>query len=159
MIEGIQLAPYITTALTRQQAEQLFEQEALVFGGSGCGVPEYRMIELFGTDLIDDANSPKCSSADNRFTPGKDVNFVGGGAFDILEFFYRAGFMRIVSSHNYRVSLAAHKASKAGQHIDDRHARTKAALDALEAEEERKREERRAKRAAAKARIQEATEV
>lgn len=149
MDKGLRPVPYIETTLNRQQAEALFEQEALVFNGSNCGVPEYRIAALLGDDVVDYAwNHPR------EFTPGKETNYAGNAADDCIMFFCRSGFMRLVSVHNYRLTLAAHQASAAGQRIDDRNFRRRAELVAAEAEERR-----RAKRAAAKARRQEAVEA
>ena len=83
---------------------------------------------------------------------GRDWNAWGdcGQERPTLRYFYRRGFLKIVSEHNYRLTLQAHRSSEAGKVVDHLWQLRREALEAADREEERKRAERKAKREAAR---------
>ena len=139
----------IDQTLNRQAAETIFEEEAILFGESN-GIPEYRIVELFGewaSVFIE-----KHIHFKGYLEGGRDWNAWGdcGQERPSLRFFYRRGFLKIVSEHNYRLSVQAHRSSEAGKVVDHLWQLRSEGQEAAEAEEDRKREERKAKRAAAR---------
>lgn len=144
--------------LSRQAAEDLFNQEAILFGKENA-IPEYRIVEIFGEWA--GAYFENNVKYNGYFDGGRDYNGWGdcGAERPMLHHLYRSGFFKIVSEHNYRLTLQAHRSSNAGKVVDElwqaRHER----MEAAEREEERKREERKAKRAAARKTKQEAQEA
>ena len=141
MIEGM---------LNKAAAIELFEKEAVLFGLSDA-VPFYRAIELFGEEAA------RFFDANIRFEGylegGMDWNSWGACTDErpMRDYLYKAGFLKLVTEHNYLCAIKAHNESEGG-HIFDRYWKERLRkLEELEAEEERKRAERKAKRAAAKA--------
>lgn len=143
--------------LSRQAAEDLFNQEAILFGEMNA-IPEFRIVEIFGEWA--GAFIEKHIHYNGYLEGGRDYNGWGdcGSERPMLHHLYRHGFFKIVSEHNYRLTLQAHRSSDAGKVVDAlwqaRHDR----MEAADREEERKREERKAKRAAARKAKQEAQE-
>ncbi len=137
----------IEHTLNLQQADDFFDREAILFGKSN-GIPEYRIVELFGEWA--GAFFVKHAHCNGYMIAGEDFNSLGGGSSDIplIHFLYRAGFRKVVTEHNFRCAVAHHRSNEAGRVVDvlwqARHER----LEAAEAEEERKRQARRKKRAA-----------
>lgn len=147
----------INYTLNKEQAENLFNTEAILFGKRN-GIPEYRIVELFGEwagSFIE-----RNIGYNGYLTGGDDYNGWGDCGPDrpMLHHLYLPGFFKVVSEHNYRLTLGGHRASEAGRFVDSLWKRREEALEAAEAEEERKRAERREKRAAARAAKQTATE-
>ena len=144
--------------LSRQAAEDLFNREAILFGERDA-VPEYRIVEIFGEWA--GAHFEKNVMHNGYFDDGRDYNGWGdcGAERPMLHHLYRCGFYKIVSEHNYRLTLQAHRSSDAGKVVDGlwqaRHER----MEAVERKEDRKREERKAKRTATRKAKQEAREV
>lgn len=139
----------IKTVLSKEQAEALFFKEAILFVDRDV-VPGHRIVELFGEwvgEFIE-----KTLSFDGYLTAGKDWNGAGACSDDepFIHVFYRSGFFKIVSKHNYRLTVQAHRLSEGGKIMDEQWRLRHERLAAAEAEEERKREERKAKRAAAR---------
>lgn len=147
----------IDYALTRQQAEDLFTAEAILFGDRN-GIPEYRIVELFGEWA--GAFFEKHVHYNGYMIGGTDYNARGDCSPEkpMLRYLYRSGLFKIVSEHNYRIALNNHRSSEAGRVVDALWQARKEAMEAREAEEERKREERKAKRAAARKAKEEAQE-
>ena len=145
----------IDYTLNRQQADELFDREAILFGKSN-GVPEFRMVELFGEWAGEFFE--KHAHHNGHMNGGEDYNTWGDCGSDrpILHYLCRSGFLKIVSEHNYRQALAGHRESEAGRVVDALWQARSERLEAQEAEEERKRAERRAKREAARKAKQEA---
>lgn len=135
--------------LSRQAAEDLFTQEAILFGETNA-VPEYRIVEIFGEWA--GAFIEKHIHYHGYLEGGRDWNAWGNCEPDrpMLNYLYRHGFLKIVSEHNYRLTLEAHRSSDAGKVVDALWQARREAMAAAEAEEDRKREERKAKRAAAR---------
>ena len=148
----------IITTLNKEQATALFDTEAILFGETN-GVPEHRVVELFGEWT--GAFIEKTLSLDGYLTAGKDWNGEGACSDDepFIHYFYRSGFYKIVSKHNYRLTVQAHRSSEGGKIMDAQWQARHERIEAAEREEDRKREERRAKRAAARKAKQEAQEV
>ena len=139
----------IEHTLNRQQADELFDREACLFGESN-GIPEYRIVELFGewAAAFIEGNIHHNGYLDG----GEDWNGFGGSSAErpILRFLYREGLYKVVSEHNYILALAGHRSSAAGRVVDAQWKRRHEELEAAEAEEERKRQERKVKRAASR---------
>ena len=139
----------IITTLNKEQAESLFAREAILIGANDV-IPEHRIVELFGEWA--GAFIEKTLSLDGYMTAGKDWNGAGACSAEepFIHVFYRSGFFKIVSKHNYRLTVQAHRLSEGGKVMDEQWRLRSERLEAAEAEEARKQEERRTKRAAAR---------
>lgn len=140
----------IEEMLNKAAAVELFESEAILIGESDV-VPFYRAVELFGEEaaIFFDRNM-RCEGYLNF---GNDWSGWGACSEErpMIEYFYKAGFLKLVTEHNYLRVVKAHKESEGG-HILDRYSEERdRRLAERDAEEERKRAEKKAKRAAAKA--------
>lgn len=146
----------IITTLNKEQAAALFDAEAILFGETN-GIPEHRVVELFGEWA--GAFIEKTLCLDGYLAAGKDWNGAGACSDEepFIHYFYRSGFYKIVSKHNYRLTVQAHRSSEGGRIMDTQWERRRIEMEAAEAEEERKRKERKAKREAARKAKQEAT--
>lgn len=127
----------------------MFEANAILFGQTN-GIPEYRIVELFGEwagTFVEGNIHYK-----GYLIEGMDWNGWGdcGTERPMLHYLYRAGFLKVVSEHNYRLALAGHRASEGGKIVDALWQAREERIAARDAEDERKRAERRAKRAAAR---------
>lgn len=144
--------------LSRQTAEDLFNREAVLFGESNA-IPEYRIVEIFGEWA--GAFFEERVKFEGYFDGGRDYNGWGNCSAErpVLHYLYRCGFFKIVSEHNYRLTLQAHRSSDAGKVVDALWQARRERMDAAEREEDRKREERKAKRAAARKAKQQAQEA
>lgn len=156
----------IETTLNLQQAQELFEKEAIPIKNIPheimSMVPAYRIIELFGVDigqwveanagLHPDTGKVGCLSSN---TPSA-FNFIDG---KMLIFVDRNGFLKIVAEHNLRIVSAQARESESGKQWAMIWQARCDRLKAIDAEEERKREERRAKRAAARKKKQESEAI
>ena len=92
----------------------MFESEA-VFMYSDDVIPEYRVIELFGDDMAQWLDS--CCRYEGYMKAGRDYNY-GGDCSEMIRFFYKAGFYKIVSKANHAHLLHAHRNSDAGKLAD-----------------------------------------
>lgn len=137
----------INYAMNQMQAEKLFAAEA-VFMYSADVVPEYRVIELFGDDMARWLDF--CCRHEGYMKGGRDYN-CGGDASDVIRYFYKAGFYKIVSKANHARLLQSHRDSEAGKLVDKVREEREQELRRQDAEKNRRLHERRAKRAAAKA--------
>lgn len=146
----------IDYALTRQQAEDLFTAEAILFGDRN-GIPEYRIVELFGEWA--GAFFEKHVHCNGYMIGGTDYNAWGDCSPEkpMPHYLYRPGLFKIVSEHNYRIAMNNHRSSEAGRVVDALWQARSEALEARETEEERKRAERKAKREASRKAKQTAT--
>lgn len=135
----------IDYALTRQQAEDLFTAEAILFGDRN-GIPEYRIVELFGEWA--GAFFEKHVHCNGYMIGGTDYNAWGDCSPEkpMLHYLYRPGLFKIVSEHNYRIAMNNHRSSEAGRVVDALWQARAEAMEARETEEERKRAERKATR-------------
>lgn len=140
----------ISEVLNKTAAVELFEKEAILFGTSDV-VPFYRAIELFGEEAA--AFFDRTIKFDGYLKDGEDWNAWGACSDErpITNYLYRAGFLKLVTEHNYLRVIKAHKESEGGRIFDRYWEERERRLEEREAEEERKRAERKAKRAAAKA--------
>lgn len=140
----------IDEVLNKTAAVELFEKEAILFGTSDA-VPFYRAIELFGEEAA--AFFSENIKWEGYLKGGEDWN-AWGACTDkrpMTNYLYKAGFLKLVTEHNYMLVIKAHNESEGG-HIFDRYWEERnRRIDERDAEEERKRAERKAKRAAAKA--------
>ena len=131
----------IEYTLSKSQTDMLFDQEAVLFGTRN-GVPEYRIVELFGDWAA--TWLEKNMYADGYLNPGSEWNGWGdcGPERPMRHHFYRSGFHKIASEHNYRLSLEKHNTSTAGSLVDSVWKARCDRLAAAEAEKERKRKSR-----------------
>lgn len=139
----------IYDTISKKTADALFDDEAILFGNAN-GIPEYRIVELFGEWAAAFIEKHICYNGYMVVRVDYNVWDDNGSAHSEIRFFSRAGFYKIVSEHNYRACLEAHRTSEAGRIVD---ALWQARLDRLaaaDAENKREREERKAKRAAAR---------
>lgn len=137
----------IDYAMNRAQADELFDKNAVMMGEYGSNVIfDYKIAEIFGETILTWAERSMYS--DHAYIkPGEDWNSWGGCGCD---YFYRSGFWKIVSQHNYLVSMEQYKASEGGKLCEAFRAARIEERDAADAEEERKYQERRAKTKAAR---------
>ena len=140
----------INKTLNRAEAEELFLQEAVLFFGQDA-VPEYRVYELFGEPAADFAT--RNMHFEGYLACGRDYNSTGACTEErpMIKYFCKAGFMKLVSEHNYLLVLVSHKNSDGGKMADAAWKLRYEELEQKQREEEAKREERRKKRAAVKA--------
>lgn len=140
----------IDEVLNKAAAVELFESEAILLGQSDV-VPFYRAIELFGEEAA--MFFDRTIKFEGYLDGGADWNAWGACTDDrpMTNYLYKAGFLKLVTEHNYLRVIKAHKESEGGRIFDRYWEERCRRLDEQEAEEERKRAERRAKRAAAKA--------
>lgn len=128
----------IEKVLNKTAAIELFEREAILFGQSDA-VPFYRAVELFGEEaaIFFDKNI----KFGGYLEGGRDYNTWGACSDErpSTNYLYKAGFLKLVTEHNYLLVVKAHKESEGG-HILDRYG-----------EERRKRVEKKANCAGAKA--------
>ena len=134
----------ITTLLSKEAADQLFTEEAIIMSGTGAeGIAQYRIVELFGEPAA--AFMERNIKAEGYLIGGKDYNATGAATIDrpMIYYLYKAGFYKVVAEHNYLLSLQAHKASEGGAIVNafwrDREER-------LAAEEAKRAERRKSKR-------------
>lgn len=140
----------IDKVLNKAEATELFEKEAFLFGTNDV-VPFYRAIELFGEGAA--AFFDENIKWDGCLKGGEDWN-AWGACTDkrpITNYLYKAGFLKLVTEHNYQLVIKAHRESEGGRIFDKYWEERDRRIEEAEAEEERKRAERKAKRAAAKA--------
>ena len=106
-----ELKQEITTTLDRQNALELFNREKIFFY-SGDYIPKYRIVELFGEQVaqwVDDNTKYQ-----GYFVGGVDYNVSGaGGKEPFLEYYSLAGYLKIVSHHNYYIASEQENQSKA----------------------------------------------
>ena len=140
----------ITKVLNIAEATELFEKEAILFDTSDV-VPFYRAIELFGEAAA--AFFDRTIKFEGYLDGGADWNAWGSCTDDrpMTNYLYKAGFMKLVTEHNYLCVIKAHAESEGGRIFDRYWEERSRRIDEMDAEEERKRAERKAKRAAAKA--------
>ncbi len=141
MIEGI---------LNKSAAVELFDKEAILLCDHDV-MPLYRAVELFGEEAaIFFDNHDK--GVNGYLQGGRDWNGVGACTEErpFIEYLYKAGFLKLVTEHNYLRVVQAHRESEGG-HIIDRYAEERnRLLDARDEEDRRKAAERKARRAAKK---------
>lgn len=141
----------IEHTLNKAQADALFLENAVAISGRDV-IYDYKAAELFGADVCAWAES--CMKFEGYIDPGKDYNAWGSGS----NYFCKSGFDKLVSQHNYTICLSERKTSEGGRIWDELWAARGARLDALDAEDQRKREERKAKRTGSRKAKQEAAE-
>lgn len=143
----------IEYAMNKAQADEVFAANAVMMSGRDV-IFDYKIAELFGAEAC--AWAERCMHHEGYLDWGKECNSWGDCG---CNYFYKSGYDKLVSWHNYHVCFVEYKASEGGKVWDDlwqaRHQR----MEALGAEEERKRKERKAKREAARKAKQEAQEV
>lgn len=88
----------IEHTLNKAQARQLFEDKALMIGCADV-IFDCKIAELFGEDIR--AWAEACMGGD-FIRPAADWNCWGDGKG---RYFYRSGFNKIVSQHNYLLCL------------------------------------------------------
>lgn len=127
--------------LNSEETQQLFAKEAYFFYGTDA-IPEYRVIELFGEAAAEfiERNTP------NYLRGGIDCNATGACSTErpLIRYFYRPGFEKIVSNHNYLLTVQAHRGSEGGKISDAVWKKRSRAIDAADNKEKkgkRKQEE------------------
>lgn len=107
----------IETTLSRTEAEELFQREAALFYGKDA-IPEYRLVELFGQAA--GAYMEQNARLGGCLVGGRDYNCCGNCSLDrpFFRYYYKAGFLQIVTEHNYLLSVKQHRTSEAGQIVD-----------------------------------------
>lgn len=139
----------IINTLSKQAAADLFAAEAILFGTLD-GVPEHRIVELFGEW------AGEFIVKHIHYKGYLDGNYNAWGAcndpeYPFIHYLYRDGFYKIVSEHNYRLTVQAMRANESGKFVAALWDARYAEQEAREEEEERKRQERNEKRKTARA--------
>lgn len=107
----------IKKTLSKANAMEIFEREAVFFHGTDA-IPEYRIIELFGAAAAD--YIVKNIHLNGYLIDGEDWNGCGACSREqpFIRYFYKTGYMKIVSEHNYTLTVRAHRGSEAGKMVD-----------------------------------------
>ena len=134
----------IEYAMNKAQSDEVFNANAVMMSGRDV-IFDYKIYELFGSEACAWAES--CMHHQGYLDWGKDCNTWGDGD---CNYFYKSGYEKLVSRHNYCTSLAEYKDSEGGRVWDGLWQARSERMEAAEAEGERKKEERKAKRAAAR---------
>lgn len=127
----------IQAVLNKEAVEQLFAKEAYFLNGSDV-IPEYRVVELFGTAaaVYIEANT----GTKGYLVGGRDYNGTGACSVErpFIRYFYKAGFEKIATNHNYLLTVEAHKTSEGGKIADAVWAERSRRLDAEDKASEKK---------------------
>lgn len=139
----------IETTLSKQQAEALFQEEGIMFDNMNV-LPVFRAVELFGKSAGEWIE--RNIGIKGNLQPGQDHNSRGACSEEapLIDYLYHSGFFKLVEYHNYCVVAQRYKTTEGGRVWREIWEARCARLNALDAEEDRKREERKAKRAAAR---------
>lgn len=134
--------------LTKAEAEELFDRNAVLLDYTCNAVPFYKVIEIFGEEAA--AFLEGNMKHNGYISFGRDYSGYGTGV-NTDDYLYKCGFLKVVTDHNNRIAIKVHEQSEGG-HIWDRYWEERSRrMDEAEAEEARKRAERKAKRDARKA--------
>lgn len=127
----------IQAVLNKEATEQLFATEAYFLNGNDV-ILEYRVVELFGTAAA--AFIEEHTGNNGYLVGGRDYNGTGACSIEhpFIRYFYKAGFEKIVTNHNYLLTVAAHKASEGGKIADAVWAERSSRLDAEDRANEKK---------------------
>lgn len=143
----------IEYAMNKAQCDEIFAANAVAMSGRDV-IFDYKVAELFGPDAC--AWAERCMHHQGHLEWGKECNSWGDCG---CNYFYKSGFEKLASWHNYHICLAEYKASEGGKVWDALWQARQDRMEAAEREEERKREERKAKREAARKAKQATQEV
>lgn len=129
----------IQETLNKDAINRLFEAEAFYIY-DGDAIPEYRIVELFGAAAAE--------YIERNIGKGRPLmgyyNAIGNCSAErpYIRYFYKPGFEKIVSNHNYLITAKAHKESESSKIIDAIWAEREKRLD-LADKENLQREEKR----------------
>ena len=140
----------IEYAMNKAQADEVFAANAVAISGRDV-IFDYKIWELFGSEICAWAES--CMHSQGYLDWGKECNSWGECG---LHYFYKSGFDKLVSWHNYHCCFAEYKASEGGAVWDRLWQDRNEAIEAAEREEALKKDQRKAKRDAARKEKQEA---
>ena len=143
----------IEYAMNKTQCDEIFAANAVAMSGHDV-IFDYKVAELFGPDACAWAEEGMCY--EGYLSWGKDCNSWGDCG---CHYFYKSGFDKLASWHNYHVCLAEYKESEGGKVWDRLWQARKERMEAAEREEEQKRAERKVKREAARKAKQAAQEA
>lgn len=109
--------------INKSEAMEIFEKEAVLLGSEDV-LPFYKAIDIFGelaAIFIDDN-----MKHNGYLVGGTDWNSIGActKSRPSIDYFYKSGFLKLVSEYNYLISIEEHKHSKGGaiynQYMDQR---------------------------------------
>lgn len=143
----------IEYAMNKVQSDEVFAANAVAMSGRDV-IFDYKVAELFGPDAC--AWAERCMHHQGYLDWGKECNSWGDCG---CNYFYKLGFEKLVSWHNYHICLAEYKASEGGKVWDRLWQARQERMEAADQEEKRKCEERKAKREAARKAKQAAQEA
>lgn len=128
----------LKTTLSKAQAEELFQKEAVFFHGYDA-IPEHRVVELFGADAA--AYMGRNACYDGCLVGGRDYNGCGACTPDrpFLRYYYKSGFLQFVTEHNYLLSIKQHRSSEGGKIADAVWEARDKRLDEKDAEDAKRR--------------------
>lgn len=103
--------------LNKAEAIELFKKEAVLFGKNDV-VPFYRAVDLFGEEAA--AFFDRTIKYNGFLESGIDWNTWGACTDErpMTDYLYIAGFLKLVTEHNYLRVIKAHKESESGQILD-----------------------------------------
>lgn len=107
----------ITEPLSKAVAEELFYREAIYMFGADA-IPEYRIYELFGEPAAEYVERNR--RIGGQLVNGRDCNTAGdcSESRPARNYFRKAGFMQLVTEHNYLIMVEAYKESEGGAIAD-----------------------------------------
>lgn len=96
----------ITVTMNHEEAVALFHRECVLFDRDG--VPEWKVIELFGQTAADFL--ARTFRQDSYMKGGADWNAWGScePGRPMRYYYYLPGFLKLVAEHNYVITLAKH---------------------------------------------------
>ena len=103
--------------INKSEAMAIFEKEAVLLGSEDV-IPFYKVIDIFGERaaiFIDDN-----MKQNGYLVGGADWNAMGACTKDrpLMNYLYKAGFLKLVSEYNYQIAIEEYKHSKGGALYD-----------------------------------------
>ena len=132
----------IDKTLNKAETIELFEKEAVLFGTNDA-IPFYCVVDLFGEEAA--AFFDRTINFGGFLEGGSDWNAWGACTDErpITFYLYSAGFLKMVTEHNYLHVIKAHKKSESGHILDKYWEECKRRIEEADAEEEQKQAERK----------------
>lgn len=130
----------IEYAMNKAQADEVFAANAVAMSGQDV-IFDYKIWELFGSEICSWAES--CIRKQGYLDWGTEVNSWGDCG---CNYFYKSGFDKLVSFHNYHCCLEEYKKSEGGIVWDGIWQNRREKIEAAQREENRKIADRKAKR-------------
>lgn len=103
--------------INKTDAMEIFAKESIFLGGEDV-LPFYKAIDIFGemaAVFIDDN-----MGCEKSLKGGVDYNALGACSESrpVMYYFYKSGFLKLVSEHNYLLSIEDYQSNKGGNIFD-----------------------------------------